>query len=66
MIYNQNAFPLGECGAFFVNEEKEAGYYTIEFTSAGLSSGVYFYSLTTGNPANGIGFSSIKKFVLMK
>ncbi len=57
---------LGTEVTTLVNEEKEAGIYTVEFTSAGLSSGVYFYSLTTGNPANGIGFSSIKKFILMK
>ncbi len=41
-------------------EEKEAGIYTVEFKNAGLSSGIYFYSFTAG------GFSSIKKFVLMK
>jgi len=51
---------LGTEVTTLVNEEKEAGVYTAEFNNAGLSSGVYFYSLTADK------YSSIKKFVLLK
>ena len=32
-----------------VNEVKEAGYYTVSLNASDLSSGIYFYSLTSGN-----------------
>ena len=32
-----------------VNELKEAGYYTVSLNASDLSSGIYFYSLTSGN-----------------
>jgi hypothetical protein len=46
--------------ATLVNEPKEAGYYSAVLNSHGLSSGVYFYRLISGD------FTSIKKMVLMK
>ncbi len=43
-----------------VNENKNAGNYSISFNGVNLSSGIYFYKLKAGN------FTSIKKMVLMK
>ncbi|MGE5437263.1 MAG: T9SS type A sorting domain-containing protein [Syntrophothermus sp.] len=43
-----------------VNEEKPAGSYTVEFNASNLSSGIYFYSLTSGS------FTMNKKMILMK
>ncbi len=51
---------LGKEVAVLVNETKSAGNYSINFNASGLSSGVYFYQLTTVN------FTSTKKFTLMK
>ncbi len=46
--------------ASLVNEFKSAGYYTVNFNGASLSSGVYFYKIASGN------FSSVKKMMLVK
>ena len=43
-----------------VNESKTAGYYSVNFNAAGLSSGVYFYSISADN------FSATKKMLLLK
>jgi len=51
---------LGEEVADLVNEEKVAGYYTIEFNAATLPSGVYFYQLRAGN------YVDTKKMLLLK
>ena len=51
---------LGREVATLINETKSAGNYSINFNASGLSSGVYFYQLTTDN------FTSTKKFTLMK
>jgi len=56
---------LGEEVACLINEEKSAGYYEVEFNyqSAGinyLSSGTYFYTLTSKN------FSYTRKMILLK
>ena len=61
---------LGEEVAILVNEEKVAGYYTVEFNvtslagsvsaKGGYASGVYFYQLKAGE------FVQTKKMVLMK
>jgi photosystem II stability/assembly factor-like uncharacterized protein len=51
---------LGNEIATLVNEEKTAGVYDVEFKGEGISSGIYFYKLTTGN------YSETKKLVLLK
>ncbi|GAB6281262.1 MAG: hypothetical protein STSR0008_00010 [Ignavibacterium sp.] len=53
---------LGNEIATLVNEEKPQGEYEVEFNASdyNLSSGIYFYQLRAA------GFSSTKKFVLMK
>ncbi|GAB6281769.1 MAG: hypothetical protein STSR0008_05100 [Ignavibacterium sp.] len=51
---------LGNEIATLVNEEKSAGTYEVEFNGKGLSSGMYFYKLETGN------FVEVKKMILLK
>jgi hypothetical protein len=51
---------LGNEVATLVNEEKPAGEYKVEFSSNGLTSGIYFCKLSVGSS------SEIKKMVLMK
>lgn len=51
---------LGREVATLVNEVKAPGEYEVQFDAGALSSGIYFYRLTSGN------FSSTKKLVLMK
>jgi len=55
-IYNT----LGESIKRLVNEEKEAGRYSVEFNATALPSGIYFYRLQAGS------FVETKKMVLMK
>lgn len=43
-----------------INEVKTAGYYSVNFNGAGLSSGIYFYTLSSGN------FISTKRMTLLK
>lgn len=43
-----------------VNEYKDAGYYTVEFSGSSLASGVYYYKIETGNNI------ATKKMVLLK
>jgi hypothetical protein len=42
------------------NNERTAGTYTVTFDAKQLSSGVYYYKLTTNN------YTAAKKFVLIK
>jgi hypothetical protein len=49
-----------------VNQEQTAGYYTVDFGSSKLSSGVYIYRIVTGDKTTSNNFSSIKKMVLLK
>jgi hypothetical protein len=51
---------LGNELATLVNEEKQAGTYKVQFDAFNLSSGVYFYTLKTGN------FTSTRKMILTK
>jgi photosystem II stability/assembly factor-like uncharacterized protein len=51
---------LGNEIATLVNEEKPEGEYEVEFDASGLTSGIYFYTLKTGN------FSDTKKLILLK
>ena len=43
-----------------VNENKPAGYYSVSFNGASLSSGIYFYTIQSGD------FVSTKKMTLIK
>jgi len=43
-----------------VNEVKDAGYYSVKFDAKNLSSGTYFYKLSTDK------FSDVKKMVVVK
>lgn len=55
-IYNV----LGNEVATLVDEFKEAGSYSVEFNNKGLTSGVYFYTLSLGNK------SQTKKMILLQ
>jgi hypothetical protein len=56
VVYNT----LGESITQLINEEKEAGKYSVEFNASGLPSGIYFYKLQAGS------FVENKKMVLIK
>ncbi|MDQ3021963.1 MAG: T9SS type A sorting domain-containing protein [Bacteroidota bacterium] len=43
-----------------VNEFKTAGFYTVNFNGSSISSGIYFYKISSGN------FSGVKKMMLVK
>lgn len=51
---------LGREVQTLVNEEKQAGSYSVDFNSEDFSSGVYFYRLEAD------GFSNVKKMILIK
>ena len=51
---------LGREVQTLVNEEKVAGSYSVDFNGSDLTSGVYFYKLTSGE------FSETKRMVLIK
>lgn len=51
---------LGNEVAVLVDEYKPAGSYEVEFFASGLTSGIYFYRLSSG------GFVDIKKMILLK
>jgi hypothetical protein len=51
---------LGREVAVLINEFKAAGSYTIDFNASSISSGVYFYTLKSGN------FTGTKKMLLIK
>jgi hypothetical protein len=55
-VYNS----LGQQVATLVNESKPAGTYQVDFDGADLTSGVYFYKISSGN------FTQTKKMILMK
>jgi len=55
-VYNS----LGEELVTLVNEYKEAGNYNINLDAADLSSGIYYYRLTSNS------FNEIKKMILLK
>ncbi|MCB0729205.1 MAG: T9SS type A sorting domain-containing protein, partial [Ignavibacteriae bacterium] len=46
--------------ADIVNEIQSAGYYTVNYNASALSSGVYFYTISSNE------FTATKKFILMK
>ncbi|MCX6162470.1 MAG: T9SS type A sorting domain-containing protein, partial [Ignavibacteriae bacterium] len=51
---------LGKEITTLVNEVKNVGAYTVDFNGSNLSSGVYFYKLSSGD------FTSIKRMMLIK
>ncbi len=51
---------LGKEVAELVNEAKEAGNYSVTFNASELPSGIYFYTLTSGN------FTATKKLILLR
>lgn len=51
---------LGKEVATLVNEVKNAGNYIVDFNASNLTSGIYFYKISTGD------FSSVKKMMLIK
>jgi len=55
-VYNS----IGQKVASLVNENKTAGSYEVNFDAAKLSSGIYFYKISSGN------FTETKKMILMK
>ncbi len=59
---------LGNEVATLVNEKKEPGYYEVEFNAEGLSSGIYFYRLQSGNPSTSSGqnYLQTKKMILLR
>jgi len=55
-VYNA----IGQKVASLVNETKTAGNYSVDFDASSLTSGIYFYKISTGN------FTETKKMILMK
>jgi hypothetical protein len=55
-IYNV----LGAEAAILVDDDQEAGFYTVRWDAVDVTSGVYFCTLSAGN------FKAIKKMVLLK
>ena len=51
---------LGREAAMILNEHRSAGRYKVEFNAGGLTSGMYFYKIVSGN------YSEIKKMILLK
>ncbi len=51
---------LGQQVATLINEELSTGSYEIKFNASNLSSGVYFYTITSGD------FSASRKMMLLK
>ena len=47
-----------------VNDQRTAGYYTVQFNSSGLASGTYFYRIMT--KSSGADFIMTKKMMLIK
>ncbi len=51
---------LGQEVKILVDKNEQAGNYSIQFNASGLSSGIYFYSLTAGS------FRQVKKMILIR
>lgn len=51
---------LGKLVTVLVNDQKEAGIYTVEFNGTDLSSGTYIYCITAGQ------YKEVKKLILVK
>ena len=58
---------LGEEIRILLNEEKEAGYHSIDFNASELPSGVYLYRLQVYSFCNGEGkFMAVNKMILLR
>jgi hypothetical protein len=59
---------LGKQVGVLINENKEPGYYEINFNASELPSGTYIYEIRAGNPSSGTGqsFVQTKKMILIK
>ena len=58
---------LGEEIRVILNEEKDAGYYSVEINTSDLPSGVYFYQLRAGSSSGSEQvFINTKKMLLLK
>ncbi|MFN3872851.1 MAG: T9SS type A sorting domain-containing protein [Ignavibacterium sp.] len=59
---------LGNEVTTLVNEEKEPGYYEVEFNAEGLSSGIYFYRLQSDNTSisTGQSYTQTRKMILLR
>lgn len=55
-VYNS----IGQQVATLVNESKSAGTYQVDFDATSLTSGIYFYRISSGN------FTETKKMILLK
>ncbi len=51
---------LGREVKVFVNEQKNAGHYEVSFDARGLASGIYFYTIRSGE------ITQTKKMILLK
>lgn len=51
---------IGEEVATLVNAQKPSGNYSVKFDASNLSSGIYFYRITSGN------FMATKKLIILK
>ena len=56
LLYNS----IGQIVATLVNENKEAGIYTINYDASNISSGIYFYRIVTKE------FVKTKRMILLK
>jgi hypothetical protein len=58
---------LGEEIKVLLNEEKEAGYHSIDFNATNLPSGVYFYRIQSSpSSSSGQVFIDTNKMLLLK
>jgi hypothetical protein len=64
---------LGREVSTLINEEMQPGSYAVDFDASNLASGIYFYTLTAGDPSlsshrgqAGQSFTSTKKMILLK
>ena len=55
---------LGREVATLVNEDKQPGFYEVEFNGSNFNSGIYFYSIEVNN--NTETYKNVKKMILLK
>lgn len=57
---------VGEKVSTLLNEKESAGHHTVEFGSAEIPSGLYFYRMTATNSSTGWSVSKSRKMLLVK